>query len=121
MKKTEENNIEWVSKGCGENRQKEWQKNNKDTSIQKGDHVKIPFNCFMSEAEGKEWMWVHIEEVGIGNLLRGTLDNEPIHKLINNLKYGDIVYFSRDKIADHLPSRINEPDFEWISEVNRGR
>jgi len=101
---TEENNIDWMCKDCGEDRLKEWQKENSETLVKEKDYVKIAFTCYMEDGEeNKEWMWIEVEEVGINNsLIRGRIDNEAIHKLKHNLKYGDSVYFGRDKIADHL-------------------
>jgi hypothetical protein len=67
-------------------------------SVVPGDLVKITFESIPPSAEwGAERMWVIVTGVD-GDVLTGTLDNEPAD--IPQLKPGDVVRFQRGHIID---------------------
>jgi hypothetical protein len=67
-----------------------------------GDHVKVEFR---NETTGEsEWMWVRVDYADdCQRLVFGWLDNEP---LINqaNLRLGQHLAISYDKIREHKPT-----------------
>lgn len=88
-------NIALICSNCTSERHIEWQENNKDLKIVKGDWCKIAFQ----EGKQVEWMWIEITSIR-GNTFYGTLDNDPF--IITAIKDGDKVKFLRNQIAEHL-------------------
>src|SRR5688572_27516950 len=80
-------------------RHEKWQRENKDTPINKGEYVKVGF--VTEDPEKKEHMWVEVTKVSPdGRTVIGTLANEPI--VITHMNFGDEVSLLREQIEDHL-------------------
>ena len=86
-------NVGKICKKHGRLRLRQWQKLNSGLVLRVGDYVKISF----SRSRSVEWMWVKITAID-GTRLTGELANDPVFV---DFKNGDIVMFSRSRIADY--------------------
>lgn len=95
-------NIAVVHAKCAEDRKKEWQKENKNLVLQKGDYIKMPFSYADKKGKEKkaEHMWVCINKCSKDQKkFEGTLSNDPV--ICTDIKYGDTVKFKRSEIESH--------------------
>lgn len=92
-------NIGIICNHHGDQRQADWQKNNKKVMFKPGDMVKMGFSIDGSP-EKHEHMWVSITKCSKKqNSFEGVLENDPV--LIKGLYYGAKVKFKRTEISQH--------------------
>lgn len=106
-KKEPPENITEICDECGQERLQKWQEENKDTIIEKGDFVKIPF---IQEIDGKkktEWMWCVVNKISKNQqVIIGILDNDPMY--VTDVKCGNKYRFGRNQICQLLKEENDE-------------
>ncbi len=98
-------NVQYLCGDCLKEQREDWQLENRSLEIIPGFYVKIRFTdeSLTDHEINSEWMWVKVTEV-TGNHLTGVLDNIP--EFVENINFGETVFFTRDQIASHW---VQEP------------
>ena len=91
MAREDPSNILLVCKDCSE----KMYPNKGNFDIKIGDFVKIHFE----REDAGEYMWVEVKKLN-GKTFEGTLENDPF--LIEDIKHGDIVTFTKDEVCERL-------------------
>lgn len=91
MAREDPSNIFLTRKDCSE----KMYPNKGNFDIKVGDYAKIHFE----REDTGEYMWVEVKKVN-GDAFEGILGNDPV--LIEGVKYGDTVTFTKDEVCDRL-------------------
>jgi uncharacterized protein YegJ (DUF2314 family) len=97
MVKESPNNIISKCADCSDKDRKRWQKNHRNSVIEKGDYIKIAF----TDSNGTEHMWVKVSQAtmqGNNKVYIGRIDNIPM--LLSSYKYKQQIKVGRDEIED---------------------